>query len=92
MWDSCTSPDAKRAYCASWPHVLGAAGISLGLYLLVLLFVLTMGRNITVDWGRLVRSLLIVAMLGYLYWPEMVEGWRRRAGPAQPMMERNSIR
>lgn len=75
-WDFFTSPEAKRAYRPTWPHVLGAFGLSLGVQLFLVLFALTLSRNIEVDPWALLRTVLIDAVIAYIAWPAVVMKWR----------------
>ncbi len=72
-----TMPEAKRAYRPTWPHVIGAIGISLGVHLLFVLFLLTISRDIIINYGGWLRSMVIFAALAYLSWPAIVVKWRR---------------
>jgi hypothetical protein len=81
LWHRFASPAVQRAYRPTWPHMLGAAGVSLGLHLLLLVLLLTMSRNVAPDWGGLARSLLTVAAVTYVVWPAIVlrcRQWRSR--------------
>lgn len=76
-WEFLASPEVKRAYAPTWPHVLRAFGLGLGLLLAPALFLLTMSSNIEVDLGDLARTLLVYTLIFYIAWPAIVVRWRR---------------
>ena len=76
-WEFFASPAAKRAYRPTWPHVLGAFGLSLGIALASALPLLMAGRGDDVDFGARSGGVLLLALILYIVWPVIAMTWRR---------------
>jgi hypothetical protein len=79
-WKILASPEVKRAYRPTWPHVLGALGVSVGLGVLTAFPLLMAGRDSDVDFGGLAGGVLLFALVFYIAWPALVGRWRRMRG------------
>ena len=77
IWEFSTSPEVKRAYAPTWPHVLGALCLGLALAFAPAIPLLLAGRESDVDLGARARGGLLFALIFSIAWPAIVVRCRR---------------
>lgn len=77
IWDLCRTPEGRQAMRPTLLHLAGAMGFAVLIMVLLFLVLRSLSSNITVQWPRTLRSLLILTFVGYFVFPWIYVRWRR---------------
>jgi hypothetical protein len=67
----------RQAMWTNSHRVVGAMGFSALILLALFMFLRTLSSNITVEWSSMLRSFLVLTLLGYFVYPKIFVSWRR---------------
>jgi hypothetical protein len=77
IWELSRTPEGRQAMWTNSHRVVGAMGFSALIILALFLMMRTLSSNITVQWSGVLRTFLVLALLGYFVYPKIFVTWRR---------------
>jgi hypothetical protein len=77
FWELSRTPEGRQAMWTNSHRVVGAMGFSALIILALFVSMRTLSSNITVQWSGLLRTFLLLALLGYFVYPKIFVTWRR---------------
>lgn len=77
IWELSRTAAGRQAMWTNSHRVVGAMGFSALILLALFMFLRTLSSNITVEWLSVLRSFLVLTLLGYFVYPKIFVSWRR---------------
>jgi hypothetical protein len=76
IWELAHTPEGRQAMWTNSHRLVGAMGFSALVILALFLMMRTLSSNITVQWSGVLRTFLLLTLLGYFVYPKIFVTWR----------------
>lgn len=77
IWELSRTAEGRQAMWTNSHRVVGAMGFGALVILALYAFLRTLSSNVTVQWPNVLRSFLLLTLLGYFVYPKIFVTWRR---------------